>query len=316
MAGRYFELHCKSNFSFLEGASHAQELADRAKDLGYGGLAITDRETFAGVVRGHTAAADLGLGFVVGAELHPVDGPAVVAWAATRQGYGRLCRLLTVGRRRAQKGRSLLYWRDLVAHRGGWCAALRLQLPDAMTSAFQANGGPDRFVTEAGDDEAEEEGMELSPVPSIMPRSSIDQGMAIDDLLSSPSAEILLPPLPSPDRCTDPASWHGWVIRFREWFEGDGYLSLSLHRGVDDREKIEGYRSLKESTGVPWVACGQVLYHCPQRMVLQDCLTAIAHGTTIDRIATLRPKSSQFAMRPIAELWEVYRGAEDALERT
>ncbi|MFO0067719.1 MAG: PHP domain-containing protein, partial [Pirellulaceae bacterium] len=45
MAGRYFELHCKSNFSFLEGASHAQELADRAKDLGYGGLAITDRET-------------------------------------------------------------------------------------------------------------------------------------------------------------------------------------------------------------------------------------------------------------------------------
>jgi error-prone DNA polymerase len=316
MAGRYFELHCKSNFSFLEGASHAQELADRAKELGYGGLAITDRETFAGVVRGHTAAADLGLGFVVGAELHPVDGPAVVAWAATRQGYGRLCRLLTVGRRRAQKGRSLLYWRDLVAHRGGWCAALRLQLPDAMTSAFQANGGPDWFVANAGDEDLEEEGMELPPARSITPSSAIDRGVEIDDLLSSPSAEIPLPPLPSPDRCPDPASWHGWVTRFREWFEEDGYLALSLHRGVDDREKIEGYRSLKKSTGVPWVACGQVLYHCPQRMVLQDCLTAIAHGTTIDRIATLRPKSSQFAMRPIAELWEVYRGAEDALDQT
>jgi len=55
---RYVELHCKSNFSFLEGASHAHELIASAKQFGYGGVAITDRDTLAGIVRAHTAAKD------------------------------------------------------------------------------------------------------------------------------------------------------------------------------------------------------------------------------------------------------------------
>ena len=68
---RYVEVHCKSNFSFLEGASHAHELVDRAKELGYHGLAVTDRDTLAGIVRAHTAAKDAELSFIVGCELNP-----------------------------------------------------------------------------------------------------------------------------------------------------------------------------------------------------------------------------------------------------
>jgi error-prone DNA polymerase len=104
----YAELHCKTNFSFLEGASHADELAQRASELGYSALAVTDRDSLAGVVRAHTAAKDLGLKLLIGAEVHPEDAQLVVLWATDRKSYGRLSRLLTIGRRRAEKGQCRL----------------------------------------------------------------------------------------------------------------------------------------------------------------------------------------------------------------
>ncbi|MCA9160352.1 MAG: PHP domain-containing protein, partial [Planctomycetales bacterium] len=94
----YVELHCKSNFSFLEGASHADELLQRAAELGYAGLAITDRNSLAGIVRAHTAAKDAKLRLIVGAELHPIDGPPLVVWPSDRAAYARLCRIITRGR--------------------------------------------------------------------------------------------------------------------------------------------------------------------------------------------------------------------------
>ena len=101
---RYAELHCRTNFSFLEGASHAQELVETAAALGYAALAVTDVNSLAGVVRAHGAAKDVGLKLIIGAEVTPVDAPPVVLWATDRASYGRLSRLLTVGRRRAEKG--------------------------------------------------------------------------------------------------------------------------------------------------------------------------------------------------------------------
>ncbi|HAC89583.1 MAG TPA: hypothetical protein DCF63_02970 [Planctomycetaceae bacterium] len=100
----YVELHCKSNFSFLEGASHADELFKTAASLGYQALAITDRNSLAGIVRAYAASKETGLRLIVGAELHPVDGPPLVVWPVDRSGYGRLCRLLTRGRLRLEKG--------------------------------------------------------------------------------------------------------------------------------------------------------------------------------------------------------------------
>src|SRR5215212_5776113 len=101
---RYAELHCKTNFSFLEGASHPDELAARAAELGYAALAITDRNSLAGVVRAHVAAKQVELKLLIGAEITPRDAPVVVLWATDRQAYGRLSRLITRGRREAPKG--------------------------------------------------------------------------------------------------------------------------------------------------------------------------------------------------------------------
>jgi error-prone DNA polymerase len=96
-------LHCRSNFSFLEGASHADELVQRAIALEYEALAITDRNSLAGVVRAHVAARDTDLKLLVGAEVTPVDGLPVVLLATDRAAYGRLAHLITVGRRRSPK---------------------------------------------------------------------------------------------------------------------------------------------------------------------------------------------------------------------
>lgn len=111
---RYVELHCKSNFSFLRGASHPDELVARAAELGYGGIALTDTESLAGVVRGFGAARDLDFKFIVGAEVHPVDAPSMVLYPTDRSAYGRLCQLLSRGRLRCEKGQCELHWSDIV----------------------------------------------------------------------------------------------------------------------------------------------------------------------------------------------------------
>ncbi len=118
----YAELHCKTNFSFLEGASHGEDLVERAIELGYSAIAVTDRNSLAGVVRAHIPAKDSGLKLLIGAELHPVDAGPMVVWASDRQAYGRLSRLITVGRRRAEKGQCRLNLEDIAEHSAGLLA--------------------------------------------------------------------------------------------------------------------------------------------------------------------------------------------------
>src|SRR5208282_8769 len=97
----YAELHCRTNYSFLEGASHPDELVARAAELGYPALGITDQSSLAGVVRAHVAAKEAGLKLLIGAEITPIDAAPVLLWAMNRAGYGRLARLITLGRRSA-----------------------------------------------------------------------------------------------------------------------------------------------------------------------------------------------------------------------
>src|SRR5580704_12203332 len=92
----YAELHCCTNFSFLEGASHPDELVARAAELGYAALAITDRASLAGVVRAHVAAKEAGLKLIIGATIVPIDASPVLLWATDRAAYGRLSTLLTL----------------------------------------------------------------------------------------------------------------------------------------------------------------------------------------------------------------------------
>lgn len=123
----YVELHCKTNYSFLEGASHADELVLRAAELGYPALAITDRNSLAGVVRAHVAAKPLGLKLLIGTEITPSDTGPILLWSTNRPGYGQLSRLLTLGRRRAPKGECHLTGDDVADHQEGLLGGVILQ---------------------------------------------------------------------------------------------------------------------------------------------------------------------------------------------
>jgi DNA-directed DNA polymerase III PolC len=119
------ELAVTSNFSFLRGASHPEELVVQAARLGLSGLAITDRNSLAGVVRGHMAAKEAGLGFAPGCRLVFIDGtPDILVWPRHRAGYANLCELLTLGKRRAPKGECHLTLEDCLDHGDGLLMAL------------------------------------------------------------------------------------------------------------------------------------------------------------------------------------------------
>ncbi len=116
---RYGELDVVSNFSFLRGASHAEELVAQAKALGLEAIGVADHNTLAGVVRAHVAAKEAGLRLLVGARLDLEDAPSLICYPTDRAAYGRLCRLLSLGQGRAEKGKCCLKLADVAAHAEG-----------------------------------------------------------------------------------------------------------------------------------------------------------------------------------------------------
>ncbi|MEJ6655558.1 MAG: PHP domain-containing protein, partial [Pseudomonas sp.] len=128
MSVPYAELHCLSNFSFQRGASSADELFARARQQGYQALAITDECSLAGIVRAWQAAKEHQLPLIVGSEMRLEEGPKLVLLVENLQGYQRLCQLITLARRRAEKGHYRLLRDDFCADMSG---LLAIWLPEA-----------------------------------------------------------------------------------------------------------------------------------------------------------------------------------------
>jgi len=133
----YAPLWCKSNFSFLEGASHPEELVETCASLGLDALALTDRDGVYGLVRAHVRARELGVALIAGSEVTVDDGSTIVLLAATRAGYGHLSTLITKGRRRSPKGESRVSWREIAEHAEGVVA-----LWGGERALLAAPGGP------------------------------------------------------------------------------------------------------------------------------------------------------------------------------
>ncbi len=275
---KYAELYCKSNFSFLEGASHCDELVDRAASLGYQALAITDRNTLAGVVRAHTAAKDANLPFIVGAELNFVDGPPLIVWPENRQAYGNLCRLLTLGRSRAKKGECILYWSDLPAFANAWQAGIVLKQPThlKMEKAEVLQGewyGEERFTVRRA-----------SPPAFFDPK--------------------------------DDTTWVAWLNHFRSIFADKGSLLVSPHHTADDRAYISLCKWLSDRAQLSMLAAGNVQYHVPERMILHDVIAAIRNRCTVADIVASRPANASYHLQDLASLERRYRECPSALERS
>jgi error-prone DNA polymerase len=115
----YIELQVTTNFSFLRGASHPEELVEQAADYGAKAIAITDRNTLAGIVRGHVAAKKLGIRIIPACRLDLLDGPSLLAYPTDKDAYCRLSALLTLGNLRAEKGACHLNRADVYRHAKG-----------------------------------------------------------------------------------------------------------------------------------------------------------------------------------------------------
>ncbi len=154
----YAELHCLSNFSFQRGASSAKELFERAKRHGYQALAITDECTLAGIVRAWQAAKETGLPLIIGSEFRLEDGLKIVLLAENLSGYQHLCRLITQGRRRSEKGQYRVLREDFEGPLDGLCvlwladladdvddqgAWLRARFAQTLWLAVELHRGPD-----------------------------------------------------------------------------------------------------------------------------------------------------------------------------
>lgn len=131
----YVELQVTTNFSFLRGASHPEEMVQYAAQIGYDALAVTDQNTLAGVVRAHVAAKEHHIRLIVGCRLELKDGAGLLAYPTDKQAYGRLSALLTLGNSRTEKGKCLLFKEDVFQHRQGM--KFIVLPPTSLNNAFE-----------------------------------------------------------------------------------------------------------------------------------------------------------------------------------
>ena len=284
----YSELHCKTNYSFLTGGSHADELVERAIALGYRALAITDENTLAGVVRAYSAVQENNqkqtaeangenptqLKLIIGAEIVPNDAPPVLLWATDRKSYGNLSRLITVGRRRAPKGECWLSLADIADHASGLLAGV---LP-----GFRG----DRLRTEHIDKTHPSYQWHCSNLNSH-PENETEQSLFTDEKYAA----------------------------YREIFDDRSYLMAAVYRGIDDSWRIEQLKQLSQRTNLPLVASGDVLYHTPARLPLHDVLTAIKHRTTVASATDLLLPNAQRHLQSTAERKKAFAAIPEAIQR-
>ena len=290
----YFPLYCKSNASFLEGASHPEELVEEAHAIGLPGIALTDRNGVYGVVRAHVAARKRGLRLVIGAEVQvaaeaplrdrrPEEPPeSIVLLARDRTGYRNLCRLLT---------RGLLRGPD-----PGRPPTRPPEAPPAEAPKDPAGPGNPGGPRAVADDPPDADHPPTTGTPNSRKGTA---GVSWNEIAAhaeglhalwggGPSA---LQHEAAPDRP---------VRLLREAFPNRLHLCLTRHRRATDVPEELRLRELARRYRIPVAAATEVLYHRPGRRQLQDVLTAIRHRVTLDRAGRLlRPNAEHALLSPI-----------------
>lgn len=236
------ELQVTTHFSFLRGASSPEELFSAASLLGIPALGVTDHGSLAGMVRAHQAAKVTGVRLVVGCrlDLDDLSSPLLV-YPTDRAAYGRLCRLLSLGKARGGKGRCRLTWRDLEEWQEGFFAILLAEHPG--------------------------------------------------------------PALPND------------LARFKGLFGARASCALTRRFRPDDADRLDAVAAAARAARVPTVATGDILYHVAGRRRLQDVVTCIRLGLTIDRAGFAKERHADRFLKPPAETARLFARFPEALAR-
>ncbi|MBP2278445.1 error-prone DNA polymerase [Sphingopyxis sp. SE2] len=232
-ASGYVELQVTTHFSFLRGASSPEELFAAAALLGLPALGIVDRHSVAGIVRAWDAEKTTGVRSIVGCRLDLTDGTALLVYPTDKAAYGRMCRLLSVGKGRAGKGACHLDWSDLEEWHDGLIALL---VPDGA------------------------------------------------------------------DATTETA-----LARMRRIFGNRCYAALSIRRRPRDAIRLRDLAAMAAAARVPTIATNDVLYHAPDRRLLQDVVTCIREKCTVDDLGERRERFADRHLKTAAEMERLFR---------
>ncbi|EHJ99841.1 error-prone DNA polymerase [Agrobacterium tumefaciens] len=239
---RYAELQVTTHFSFLRGASSCDELFEQAKNLGIEALGIVDRNSLAAIPRAYEAADNHGIRLVIGCRLDLDDDLSVLVYPMDRPAYGRLCRLLSVGKKRGGKGKCRLTWDDLVAYGEGLIVVLLADLADDLCALR--------------------------------------------------------------------------LRRLKAAFADRAYMALSLRRRPNDQMRLFELSNMAAAADVPTVVTNDVLFHVPERRMLQDVVTCIRHNCTIDEAGFRRERHADRYMKPPQEMHRLFARYPEALARS
>ena len=243
----YVELQLTTNYSFLRGASHVEELVETAANFGYTAIGVTDRNSVAGMVRAFQRCREAGLRLLPGCRLDLADAPSILVYPTDRPAWSRLCRLLTVGKRRAhgqglRAGSCILNWADVAAHAEGLIGVMLAPVADdALTPHLQAHA---------------------------------------------------------------------------ELFGRRAYLALSPRRLPGDALRLHRLAEAARAARIGLLATGDVLYHAPERRIMQDVITCIREHTTIDAAGFRRERFADRHLRSPAEMARLLADYPDALANT
>jgi error-prone DNA polymerase len=238
----YAELQVTSHFSFLRGASSCEELFAQAEYLGFKALAITDRNSLAGIVRAFEASKTSSVRMIVGCRLDLTDGCSLLVYPTDRPAYAQLCRLLSLGKSRAGKAKCHLDWADVVAYGDGLLAVL------------------------------------------------------------------------VPDEADDVCAMR--LRRLGEAFADRAYLALTLRRRPNDQLRLFDLSNMAAQARVKTIVTNDVLFHAPEKRIMQDVVTCIRHGCTIDDAGFRRERHADRYLKPPEEMHRLFSRYPEALART
>jgi len=242
----YAELQSSSNFSFLRGASHPQELVVASNEYEHYAIALTDRNTLSGIVLAHSTlkkAKNLRTRFIVGCRLDLRNGESLLCYPANRRAYGNLTKLLTLGRRRATKGECLLELADVAEHAQG-----------------------QHFIV---------------PFPQVLTEST-----------------------------------RAHIKRCAELFRGNIHVALTHSCRGDDKQWIRAVAAFGRGLDIPLVVTNDVLYHDPDRKMLQDVVTCIREKCTLIEAGFRLEANAERYLKPPQMMWRLFSEWPDALDAT
>ncbi len=229
----YVELQVTTHFSFLRGASSPEELFAAAALLGLPALGVVDRHSVAGLVRAWDGERTTGVRAIPGCRVDLADGTALLLYPTDRAAYGRMCRLLSVGKARAGKGACHLDWSDVEEWSDGLIAIL---VPDRANAATEASLAGTRTI-----------------------------------------------------------------------FGDRTYMALTIRRRPRDAIRLRDLAALAAAASVPTVATGDVLYHSPDRRLLQDVVTCIREKCTIDQLGSRRERYADRHLKTAQEMARLFQ---------